>query len=107
MNLENLDTLHGTLERPLTTSGWLVPQHIWIERQTLRYLIGEGGAIACRTMQPSAGLLETFVRLANATPERILQFGRGQRAHQMVRLPPAGSGSMYRLDVARALIVSP
>jgi len=76
MNVENLDSLRGTLERPLTTSGWLVPQQIWLERHTLRYRIGEGGPIACRTVQPSAGLIETFVRLADATPERILQFAR-------------------------------
>jgi hypothetical protein len=77
MALVGLYSRQGTLERPIASSGWLIPSDMWLEGNTLRYQVGKkGGWVACRCVQASSGLLETFVRLSDATPERILLFAK-------------------------------
>jgi hypothetical protein len=76
MTLTGLYTIDGGLERPLHASGWKVPPRVWLEGNTLRYSVGANGFRECKIAQPSAGLLEHFVRLTDSPPLTILGFAK-------------------------------
>ncbi len=64
------------LDRTLGTAPWFVPPDIGLNA-TGELLVWRWGAPAERRQSPGRGLLDDFVRLADAAPERILvQLGR-------------------------------
>jgi len=75
VNLFGIYTAGGALERPLDASGWRVPAKMWVEGDSLRYSATAGGG-SWQLVHPHPGILESFIRLAEAPAERILQFAR-------------------------------
>ncbi len=74
-----IDTGYGEsatgLDRTLGTAPWVVPPDIGLNA-TGELLVWRWGAPAERRQLPGHGLLDDFVRLADAEPERILVYAR-------------------------------
>jgi hypothetical protein len=100
--------IDGRLERPIEASGWPVPLEVWIDGNTLRFLMaiedGRRGALAATpsVATPSRGMLENFIRLSDAPPTRILAFAQRHGTLGVTKKKPP-SGSYFRSPRAKDL----